>query len=474
MRAAKWASMILIFILFSLSLVAPVYAGTITVDTLTDGIGVTGCSLREAIAQANAGVDGDGCTGVTASPNTINLSVTGSYTLTTGSALSVTSTIIIQESNGAEAVIEAATTSNTAAYRVFSVSGVTTRLTLNGVTVRNGGNLSTSLAGGCINASGGADVTLTGGTVVEDCRTNDSGGAIYLISGGGSAVITNSTVRNNTVNTAGGGVYIASGDLSVSGSTFSGNSAGTLGGAITYSGANLTVSSSTFSNNQASSTGVNNAAGGAIFAQITSGTRTISGSTFSGNSVSGSNAINWGGAIYKTGSGGLNISGSVFSGNSVSGTGAAGGGVYANDGALTVTNTRLQSNNSSGTTDGDAVYAFSGATVSVTGSCIVNNGDNAVVDTDGTITTTATGNWWGTSWGPRILGAPNDSGSYVSNGDSITGDGASAVNVGLTDDGDYNTAPLGNWLTSVPSVAGATCMSCVNVSSIDHTARTCS
>ncbi len=476
MRAAKWSSIVLLFILFLLSVV-PVYAGTIVVNSLVDLANLNGvCTLREAITRANAGSDGNDCIGVTAGSNTINLSLSGSYTLTEGISLpTITTDITIQESGGVTAILEAATTSNNAGYRVFFMDGASAHLTLNGVTVRNGGKTVVALAGACIFAGNGGDVTLTGGTVVENCYTSSDGGAIASGSSGSVITITNSTVRNSIAGSLGGGVY-GNGVLSVSGSTFSGNRTGATGGGgagIYYLGSSFSVSDSTFSNNQV--IGVSsNVFGGAIYANISSGTATISGSTFSGNSTSNGIGANWGGAIFKFGFGTLDVSDSVFTGNSVSGDGAAGGVLYTARGTLTVTNSRIEGNGSSGTTNGDVLALANTATAAITASCIVNNGDNAISDTDGTIITTATGNWWGTSWGPRILGAPALSGSIVSSGDSITGNGVSAVNVGLTNAGNYSTAPTGNWLTSVPTVAGAQCMSCAGVSGIDRTARMCS
>ncbi|MCK6578736.1 MAG: hypothetical protein L6Q98_11580 [Anaerolineae bacterium] len=90
----------------------------------------------------------------------------------------------------------------------------------------------------------------------------------------------------------------------------------------------------------------------------------------------------------------------------------------------------------------------------------------------------ANSNWWGTIWGPRITAAGG--GSAVSNGDSISGDGFATsedsiadVHVNLISPGTDSTAPTGYWLTTAPTVAGATCMTCSGVSSSGH-ARSCS
>ncbi|MBE2267779.1 MAG: CSLREA domain-containing protein [Anaerolinea sp.] len=474
----KWAWSLLCLLVLSLS-VLPVYAGSITVTTLTDGTGVTGCSLREAITQANAGVDGDGCTGVTASPNTINLSVGGNYTLTTGSELTVTSNITLQESGGVTAIIQAAAVVDTVGYSVFAVDGASAVLTLNGVTVRNGGKTATSLLGGCITLISGGDVTLTGGAVVEGCRNNGNGGAIFAFNSNAVITITNSTVQNSIAAGNGGGIMCGFCTLTLTGATISDNQvdptlggAGTQGGGIYCNNCVLSVSNSTFSNNQVKGQSGLNVVGGAISVSSTSGTPAISGSTFSGNSVSGGSSNN-GGAVAKSGSSTLSISGSVFTGNSVSGSGASGGVFYVSGSGstLNVTSSRIQSNISSTTTVGDVLDLNAASRASITGSCIVNNGDTAISDTDATNITTATGNWWGTSWGPQIAGV---TGSRYSNGDSITGNGTSAVNVGWATGGnEILIPPTGNWLTAVPTVAGAQCMSCTGVSSIGH-GRTCS
>ncbi|MBL8133427.1 MAG: right-handed parallel beta-helix repeat-containing protein [Anaerolineae bacterium] len=479
MRTGKRLCIVVVFILLSITLAAPAYAGTITVDTLADGTGIPGCSLREAITRANAGSDGEGCTGVTGSPNTIALSLSGSYTLTTGSALpAISSDITIQESGGAAAVIEAATLPNTAAYRVLSVNGTTSILTLNGVTVRNGGTSSTALTGGCILVINAADLILTGGTVVEDCRTSGNGGAIYATTAVNTITVTNSTIQNNTAGGSGGGIYWDSGTVSVSGSTFSGNVAAAHGGGIYVSNNSaFSVSGSTFDDNQANGTGAS-VNGGAIYWANVFTTGTISSSTFTNNTATGSSNNN-GGAIFQGGGGTVEITDSVFTGNSVTGAGGDGGVFFISLGTMRVIGSRIQSNNSPDTARGDVVRVAGGSGVFIVrGSCIVNNGDTAVYgnenfDIIGRDTAGTGENWWGTAWGPQIAGV---TGSQYSNGDSINGNGTSSsiVDVGWTSGGDeILVPPTGEWLTSAPTVAGAQCMTCTGASSIGH-ARSCS
>lgn len=78
---------------------------------------------------------------------------------------------------------------------------------------------------------------------------------------------------------------------------------------------------------------------------------------------------------------------------------------------LTVTGSALLGNTSPG--DGDAVYSAVDTinATSVTGSCIVGNGDTAVFNSQ-PASQDATGNWWGDATGPG--GAGPGSGDSVS------------------------------------------------------------
>lgn len=461
----------LVISLFLLVFSVPVvFAGTQTVTTTADNTTVDGsCSLREAITRANAGSSSADCPNITAAPNTIILPA-NTYTL--GSSLpTVTTTIILQESGG-DAIIQANASPNVATYRILDVN-TGGSLTLDGVTVRNGGSTTTFNFGGCIQVGPSTQLTLQNGTVVEDCNSQSNGGGIFAF-GSSVVAITNSTVRNNTSLTNGGGID-ASGSLQVTNSTFSGNSLSVVsstgngfGGGISASGT-LTVTGSTFTSNTNTDPG-NGAVGGAIFISNT-GTSTISGSTFTSNTVSASSNAFGGAIAVQSASGIVNISSSVFSGNQVNGSGN-GGAVASVNGTINITTSRFQSNTA--VTNGDAIYNNASQSISVSQSCITNNGDTAVFDNGSSGTVDATGgasitdsNWWGTSWGPRISAAGG--GSAVSNGDSINGNGDTVVgnvlvDVNLSSAGDNSTPPTGAWLTVAPVVAGATCQTCSSVS----------
>src|SRR5262245_15243782 len=135
MRAKHYLGVTAILFLLFFA-VSPIYAVTISVTTATDGIGVSGCSLREAIQSANN--DDAGTTGCTAGSgdDTLELTVNNGYALTDGSDLDITSNITIQEATGVTAWIEAAPTAGIATWRVFNLSG-SASLTLNDLLVRH-------------------------------------------------------------------------------------------------------------------------------------------------------------------------------------------------------------------------------------------------------------------------------------------------------------------------------------------------
>ncbi|MBK9745744.1 MAG: CSLREA domain-containing protein [Chloroflexi bacterium] len=462
-------ALILGFILSFMALaVQPVHAASITVDTTADIVAVDGlCSLREAIANSNndAATNADCAAGSGA--DTISFTGNGTITLTGGGSLVIADPLTINGNGSANTIIEANANANVAAFRVFTVS--TGTLTLDAVQVRNGGNDSTAASnGGCISVFTNAGLTLQNGVLLTGCRTTaPADGAAISASTGTTVTITGSTVQNN-ISGGNGGVMQANGVVNITNSTISNNntaatSAGNgFGGAIAcLAGCTLTVTGSTFTSNSAVNTG-GTAQGGAIYIGSSAADHSIADTTFTNNSVSGVGS-GMGGAIHKASTTALTISGSVFTGNSAT---TLGGAIYNNQGTVTVTSSRIESNTAA---NGGAYYTVNGttgATDSLTGSCIVGNSATAVVDLEVSSDMTATGNWWGTNWGPQIVAAGG--GTAISGGDSISGDGAATsgdsiadVDVGLTNAGaaDGSSVPTGNWLTSAPTVAGAPCAS---------------
>lgn len=201
--------------------------------------------------------------------------------------------------------------------------------------------------------------------------------------------------------------------------------------------------------------------GGGIRSQ---GWLTINNSTVTNNETTSGN----GGGIQNIRNT-LTITNSTISNNTAF---LSGGGIRGAAGtSIDITDSIIANNSDAGT--GGAIFLNSTTPGSISSSCITNNSDTAINTTGSTLT--ATGNWWGSSWGPYIAAAPAGTGSRVSTGDSISdaGTSSSEVDVGIVnipaDYGDYQTPPTGNWLTTAP----AGCAVCTEVSNAFHAARAC-
>jgi predicted outer membrane repeat protein len=281
-------------------------ADTVTVTNTNDsGPG----SLRQALSIVN---DGD----------TIDFSVTGTITLTSGELL-VNDSITILGPGATDLAVN-----GNQASRVFHV-GSGRAVTISGLTIANGFIDFGDSGGGIYNDHG----TLT----IDGCTmTGNSGGS------GGGAVYNDGTFGSATLNVAGsdlsgnsgfdGGAIFSNGfsgnaTVNVDATTIADNSGQEAGGIYSQGGggqtgnAMLTISDSTFSNNSGEFTG------GAVYSNGSgSGMATlrISNSTFSGNSAVNLN----GGAIYNDGSNGsatAQVSNTTFSGNTA---GDTGGGIF--------------------------------------------------------------------------------------------------------------------------------------------------
>src|SRR6476620_169197 len=156
---------------------------TITVDTLVDGTGVPGTSLREAIAAAAAN-------------DTINFSVTGTINLISTGQLTINKNLTISGPGASQLTINA--------YNPSAAIG-------NGSRIFNIDDGSTSTTR-TVNISG---LTLNGGDVTGD------GGAILNKE---NLTLTNSIVSGSAATHNGGGIFNSGHNLVLTGSTVSGNS----------------------------------------------------------------------------------------------------------------------------------------------------------------------------------------------------------------------------------------------------------
>jgi predicted outer membrane repeat protein len=345
---------------FALS--APAHAAAdIVVDTTTDpapdslpnnGCEATGgdeCTLREAIAKANADAGQDTIVFASSVSGTIDISGIGGIAITEG--------VNIQGPTDRTVTVDGATTSSILAVNSMPAPGQT--VAISNLTLTRGA--STYGAAVYVHQPNPATLNLTNDALTEN-QTIGGGGAVYSY---GQVNVQSSTVSDNENHSGGfvAGAISAKFGISIHDSTFSGNYSNTLGGAIVASG-NVDIARSTFDQNSSDSNG------GAIeLASDTAGTAEITDSTFTGNFG------NAGGAIHAiSGSPPLTISRSTLSGNKS----AEGGGAIADYGnPLTVQNTTISGNTASynGFNSGGALYLSIGAgdPVSVTGSTVANN-----------------------------------------------------------------------------------------------------
>lgn len=239
--------------------VADTFLVTKQADT-DDGACDVDCSLREAIAAANAAatddiVDATNIIGAItlgggeiAITGASNLTITGpgaNHLTVDANALSR----VFSSSATSTLVIEGMTLANGEAANyggALYASG--TQLVLDGVTIRDS-HAETNFGGFCVFAG---DLTVTDSTISGNWADEDYGG-FYV---GGSATLTDSVVSGNTAGDFAGG-FAVGGDTVLRRATISGNRAGldpgaafgSAGGGISY--ATLTSYNSTISNNTA-------------------------------------------------------------------------------------------------------------------------------------------------------------------------------------------------------------------------------
>jgi hypothetical protein len=261
--------------------VTPSVTVTTTLDPTTPIAGQL--SLREAIAEVNAGQEAD---------NTILLP-SGVYQNAQG-ALNVTHSLILQGAGAANTILDGG-----GMDRVVLIDPTTTvSVQISGVTVC-GGNSGGDGGGIDVQDNAGSSSVLT----VQNCILSDNvaagaGGGIQY-AGGGNLTLTDDTIDNNQARggSGGGGVaYTGAGTVNVANSIFHGNIgnnllAGGFGGGggleVDNAAAVGTVTDSLFEDNDA-------APGGGGGLDVSHGlTLTVIGSTFLGNHSEG----NFGGGL---------------------------------------------------------------------------------------------------------------------------------------------------------------------------------
>ncbi|MBE2269622.1 MAG: hypothetical protein IAE80_15405, partial [Anaerolinea sp.] len=263
-------------------------------------------------------------------------------------------------------------------------------------------------------------------------RISASGFRAFTVIGG--------TVTFHSFSITGGGVEASGGSLTIGNSpvNISGNNTNVCGGGLLVNGASVTLQAgSQITGNTTSDNG-----GGVC---VTAGSLTVTGG---GTQVNGNIATLDGGGIYLSGGTVTVENGASVSGN----TAANGGGIHQAGGNLTVTGSRIEQNTSTAG-NGSAIRFADQGVRSVTNTCIVSNNDTAVTLAGGS-GVVATGNWWGSSFGPfsgANAPAPNDPNTLVSTGDAVQ----LSLDPGIFDYSGYITTPVVGCLACVtPSGIG--------------------
>lgn len=422
-------------------------AATLTVTTTVDElirwdnfIVNTGCSLREAITNANdnASTYPECHTGGTYGDDVIILPA-GTFVLDLGLGdldILDSGDLEIQGAGAGTTIIDGNNTDRV--FHICPIDSCDINVIFANVTIRNG----RAGDGGGIH-NNGSTTTLDASTIVSN-TSEGHGGGIY--NAGTLSVENSCTISNNTASAWGGGIYNADestttvrtstvsynratsgggiwneGILSVQNDAFNHNTVGGWGGGISNAnGGVATVNSSTFSANAAGW-------GGSI---LNKGTTTVSASVLSDGSAHD------GGGIYNL-SGTMTVDACIIKDNRTAGNG---GGIF-NEGSLTVENgSTIRSNvatdgggianNRNGTmiitdsrvlfntaTNGGGVYNEVNASnaISVTGSCLVGNSTFSFLNRQ-PAQQSATGNWWGAATGPDTPGADTTSGAIDTSG----------------------------------------------------------
>jgi CSLREA domain-containing protein len=326
----------------------PVRAATITVNSTADNTTAQDaqCTLREAIANVNAGDDTSGgdCIAGTGSGDTIvfNLTLPATITLTTNTELEIDTGVTI---NGPTTGVLAV--DGNGQVDVFDITNGT--VSMANLTIQNGLG---SYGGGIYN-----DATLTLTSCTLSGNSGDDGGGVYN-DVGGTLTLTNCTLSGNSaLNDLGGGAVYSDGTLTLTGCTLSGNSGYDGGGVYNDVGGTATLTNCTLSGNSAPDD-----VGGGVYSD---GELTLTGCTLNANSGYD------GGGVYNDIDGTATLTNCTLSGNSATGSDFGGGGLY-NDGTVALTNCTLNGN-SAPTSNGGGLYNESDGTATLINTIVANS-----------------------------------------------------------------------------------------------------
>ena len=327
----------------------PVRAATITVNSTADNTTAhdAQCTLREAIANVNAGHDTSGgdCTAGTGSGDTIvfSLSLPATITLTTNTELEIDTSVTI---NGPTTGVLAV--DGNGKVDVFDITNGTVSIT--NLTIQNGLG---SAGGGIYN-----DATLTLTSCTLSGNSGDDGGGLYN-DVDATLTLTNCTLSGNSApNDLGGGGVYSDGTLTLTGCTLNANSGVDGGGVFNDVDGTATLTNCTLSSNSAP----DDVGGGGVYSD---GALTLTGCTLSGNSATD------GGGVYDDVDGTVTLTNCTLSGNSATGSDFGGGGLY-NDGTVALTNCTLNGN-SAPSSNGGGLYNDSDGMATLINTIVANS-----------------------------------------------------------------------------------------------------
>ena len=365
-------SLFFLFLLLTLTLFTrsqPAYAGSLTVNTLTDKpiddptIDDGLCSLREAVEAANNNApvslnNGADCPAGSGA-DTITFSVSGAITFVEtmyiNSEITISGPIILDGNH---------------ATNFFTVSS-NGRFNLLNLTLQNG----KSGWAGAIQGNGDGKINAVGASFIGN-ESTVSGGAILTSA---AMNLLGCNFSGNKAAQSGGAIYFAGGaqeTLNIAGTNFAGNIAEQKGGAIALiTTSPMHVTDSIFSGNIATGSQIGHG-GGAIFVDNSyeDNSVTIERSAFNGNLTPGGQ----GGALYLTGDIPVTITNSSFNANiSGSFSGGKGGAIYANSATVSLVKTAFNANiasRSASLSSGNGGAVFNqGSTIKVSNSSFYGN-----------------------------------------------------------------------------------------------------
>ena len=432
------------------------------------------CTLRAAISEANALAGADIITLPTGTYT--QALAAGNENVNAGGDFDITSPITINGDGSATTIIQAHAAAQTANERVFHILAGGTAVTINGVTIRNGVNRSSSaIGGGGIRVDGSSANFTLNNSIVTNNLSESRGGGIAVNKG--NVTVTNSAFTNNQAgcnvagtSSAGGGIVIDSEDniavtgqtANISNTTVTGNKAessvsNTYGGGIFIRAINaqVTLTSCTINNNHSITTSnlyggytggiynqearvtllnstVSGNSAGRYFAGIRNiasskgpATFDIINSTISNNTAAHDSAL--GGGIGNIPSSvhnaTVNIDRSTISGNSLPGNASVGGGIVNSSAAAGIARVNVTNSTITGNS------ATAGAGIYTTGKNTVFNVNFTTITSNAAVT--EGGGFFRNASGVTLLSNSILADNSVTSGEGIDIDGAVVS-------GDYN------------------------------------